>query len=161
MKQSLRVAALAFVLGVSGCIGVTPDDRARDALPDDHEDEGPTHRAGQPCLLCHSAEGGQTPYFSIAGTVYAVDGVTGRGGVQVILVDAAGTTFTATTNYVGNFMITPDEWTPVFPLTADVTDGDTSVEMRSPISREGSCSSCHTATRSATSAGRVVVGVFP
>lgn len=159
MRRALLLLALA--LGASSCIGMTPDDRARAALPDDGVEEGPLHRAGQPCLLCHSPSGGEGPFLSVAGTVYATDGVTGRAGITVILVDATGSERVASTNAVGNFMIESRDWSPVFPLTVDLTDGDTRIGMRSPIAREGSCSYCHGATLSRSSVGPVEVGVFP
>lgn len=161
MSATLVVAALAFALCASGCIGTTPDDRTREALGPDMRHPGPEHRAGQPCLLCHSERGGDSPYFSVAGTVYDLDGVTGREGIQVILVDATGNERTEWTNSVGNFMVWADDWSPAFPLSADVTDGDNRIGMRSPISIDGSCSACHTGALSATSVGRVVVGAFP
>lgn len=48
-----------------------PDDLAN-ALPGEVNGvpRGPMHRAGQPCLLCHSSLGSATPNFSLAGTVY-------------------------------------------------------------------------------------------
>lgn len=160
MRAVVAAATLSAVLCASGCIGTTPDDRARNALPAVGR-PGPQHRPGQPCLLCHSDRGGVGPYFSVAGTVYGLDGVTGIAGAQVILVDATGSEYTATTNAVGNFMVYEGDWRPAFPLSVDVSDGDNIVGMRSPINVEGSCSACHTPQRSETSVGPVEVGAFP
>ncbi|MGE3633660.1 MAG: hypothetical protein AB7P00_27410 [Sandaracinaceae bacterium] len=151
---------VTLAIGAVGCIGMTPDDRARAALPDDGVEEGPLHRAGQPCLLCHSSRGGTGPYFRVAGTVYATDGVTGVAGVEVTLVDVTGSVHVATTNQVGNFMVEEDEWAPVFPLIADLFDGDNRIGMRSPISREGGCAFCHGHELTASSVGPVEIGVF-
>lgn len=152
---------LALALSAGGCIGATPEDRARDALPDDGREEGPLHRPGQPCLLCHSPAGGEGPYFSIAGTVYDTDGVTGRGNVRVSLTDVTGRVWELLTNEAGNFMIEEREWVPVFPVNVDISDGTNQIGMRSPISREGSCAHCHGPTLSRTSVGPVEVGAFP
>ncbi len=81
---------------------------------------GPTHRPGQPCLTCHGGEGPGGLTFVTAGTVYAYPyGVTPKQGVSggvVHLVDANGSGFDATTNSVGNFYVTTDQWSPTFPL---------------------------------------------
>lgn len=164
MKHAQVIMTLTLALCASGCIGTTPDDRTREALPPDGFENGPLHRAGQPCLLCHSQAGGTGPYFSVAGTVYAVDGVTGLEGVEVTLVDITGDERVVVTNAVGNFMIDVRDWSPVFPLTADLTEmtptGENRIGMRSPISREGSCAYCHGPNLSASSVGPVVVGTF-
>ncbi len=159
VRALLFVASLALLC--SACIGITNDDRARDALGPEYTEPGPRHRAGQPCLLCHSDIYGQSPYFAVAGTVYQLDGVSGAGGVQVQLVDATGDEFIAITNDVGNFFVREREWSPTFPLSADLNDGVNRIGMRSPISREGSCAACHSAPMSATSAGPIVIGAFP
>lgn len=156
----LSHVALALALCASGCLGATPDDLARDALPDDGQSEGPLHRAGQPCLLCHSERGGTSPYFAVAGTVYDVDGVTPRVGVQVVLEDAAHLVAVPTTNSAGNFMVDERDWTPVFPITVELDDGANRISMRSSIGREGGCTFCHMAALSARSVGPVVIGVF-
>ncbi|MCA9609911.1 MAG: hypothetical protein KC619_30150 [Myxococcales bacterium] len=160
MTRRAITTALTVALLASGCIGSTPEDRERDALPDDGLEEGPLHRAGQPCLLCHSSSGGEGPHFVVAGTVYGTDGVTGRGGVRVTLTDVTGDVWELLTNEAGNFMIDEREWSPVFPLSVDLSDGTHQIGMRSPISREGSCAHCHRAELSATSAGPVEVGAF-
>jgi hypothetical protein len=105
------------------------------------------HRAGQPCTVCHQASGPANTVFAVAGTIfYGPDKVIGAEGVQVELVDSAGTYFTATTNCVGNFYIPPDIWNPAFPLLVQVQypgQGSGATKMLGQISREGSCAGCH------------------
>jgi hypothetical protein len=112
--------------------------------------QGPLHRPGQPCLLCHSN-------FSIAGTVYNEDLVTPFSSATVTLVDASGSTTQATTNAAGNFFILASDWTPVYPIGSYAVDGGGAVfgvtvvgndpnspsEMLTHIGRDGSCASCH------------------
>jgi hypothetical protein len=112
--------------------------------------EGPLHRPGQPCLLCHSD-------FSVAGTVYNDDLVTPLSGATVTLVDSTGSTTQATTNSAGNFFILASDWTPVFPIgsyeddagmpvfgvTVVGTDPNSPSQMLTHIGRDGSCASCH------------------
>jgi len=139
-------------------------DPAADALGPSDRPNGPEHRAGQPCLLCHD--------FAIAGTVYLhADDGTGLRGATVAMVDAAGHSFDASTNDVGNFYVTvssstpaPSQgsngelripWDPVFPVHVKVSFGGQEQTMRTPIGRDGSCAGCHLAQVSATSVGRV------
>ncbi len=82
---------------------------------------GPTHRPGQPCLTCHGGEGPGGLTFVTAGTVYVNQyspdaGSTALNGGVVHLVDSEGHTFDSKTNTVGNFYVTTDQWSPVFPL---------------------------------------------
>lgn len=125
--------------------------------------EGPFHRPGQPCVLCHSKYYG-APEFAVGGTVFADQ----KGAsfktvedVQVVLTDSIGETRTLTTNCIGNFYIRKDDWDPQFPLAAEIrypvydpvtqqpmVDGQGQVvrkvkAMGSWISRDGSCAACH------------------
>ena len=125
---------------------------------------GPTHRPGQPCLLCHDGAIGDPQQFSVAGTIYqtAGDG-TGADGVSVTMTDATGSSFRALTNSAGNFYVTPNQWTPTFPIQAQICSHDpcestdVKVTMRTLISRDGSCSGCHVDPASDVSPGRVVL----
>lgn len=104
------------------------------------------HRAGQPCVVCHTDEGPANTVFSVAGTVFAQPNTSiGVDKVQVQLTDAAGTKYIATTNCVGNFYVTPDQWSPHFPILVRVAKGGVSRTMTSPIGREPSCAGCHNA----------------
>jgi hypothetical protein len=126
--------------------------------------EGPFHRPGQPCLLCHSKYFG-APEFSVGGTIFADqkgDSFKTVEDVEVVLTDSIGETRTLTTNCIGNFYIQKDQWDPQFPLAAEIRypvydagtgepmkDADGNVvrkvkAMGSYISRDGSCAHCHT-----------------
>jgi hypothetical protein len=160
---------LAAALG--GCLGTSPDDRARAELgPAEDGDE--EHRPGQPCLACHGEDyhPGEA-VFAIAGTVYlTADTPDGDGleGATVAVLDAAGREFTARTNRAGNFMVevreglgAPEQrdrgrllipWAPTFPVSVAV--GRDGVEedraMETLIWREGSCAGCHLTDRAGT-----------
>jgi hypothetical protein len=98
---------------------------------------GPTHRPGQPCLLCHGD-------FNVAGTVF-IDpaNVTPANGVSVNLLDSQGSTFVATTNEAGNFFVRTNEWTPVFPMKVSITSNGVTTTMTADVGRNGACASCH------------------
>jgi hypothetical protein len=123
--------------------------------------EGPFHRPGQPCLLCHQ-EDGPAPAFQIAGTIFAeTKSFKTVDKALVILTDAAGQVFTLETNCIGNFFLYADnDKTLQFPVAAEVRyplfdaegkirkDGEGNIlrkskSMASWISRDGSCAGCH------------------
>jgi hypothetical protein len=105
---------------------------------------GELHRAGQPCLVCHGGTGPANQVFSVAGTIFAGPSVpVGVDQADVEMVDANQTKFVAHTNCVGNFFVKPDEWSPAFPILVRVAKSGVSLQMRSPINREGSCAHCH------------------
>jgi hypothetical protein len=94
---------------------------------------GPTQRPGQPCLTCHGGLGPGDPTFVTAGTVYVLAYAAGLAktplvGGTVQLVDANGSTFAATTNSVGSFYVTTDQWSPVFPLGGRPADSGVSAD---------------------------------
>lgn len=157
MRAGPPAAWLVACVTASACIGTTPEEEAADRAGPEDGDEGPTHRPGQPCLVCHGEDytpGGEV--FAVAGTVFATaDEPRGLEGVHVELVDDEGTLFDVTTNRTGNFMISTggdgdqeDGWlragrSPVFPLHVRVYRGELEQIMRSVIHREGSCAGCH------------------
>jgi hypothetical protein len=115
---------------------------------------GPLHRPGQPCLACHGS--GDVSVFSVAGTVYAREGTsTPLNDVTVRLIDAAGQKFDAATNCAGNFFVRPSELTVQYPLWVTLAVGDHTIDMESPVFREGSCAPCHLAPKGPASAGPV------
>lgn len=122
---------------------------------------GPTHRPGQPCLLCHEGGLGHPPAFSVAGTVFDhPSDPRGVNGATVSLTDANGAGFNAITNTVGNFYITPAQWTPAFPLTVIVTGaGGQKVTMHTDIGRDGACGACHVDPPGPSSPGRVYLAL--
>ncbi len=125
---------------------------------------GPLHRAGQPCLVCHGEQGPSSHQFVMAGTVFAVRGKTAPAtGASVSIEDVNGSFYTATTNEVGNFYIPVGEWSPTLPATVQVSQGQQSQDMSTHIGRDGSCAGCHTLTPGPTSPGPVYVapGALP
>ncbi len=107
------------------------------------------HRAGQPCVVCHSKNGtASNSVFTIAGTVFA--GPQSRVGVanaEVRMTDSFGTYHSAKTNCVGNFFVKADGvdgWDPKFPILVAIAKGGTLRRMNSVIGREPSCGTCHT-----------------
>lgn len=141
-----RLLALAFLcMQVAAC--EDPALRAKaDSLgpdPGPYED-GPLHRAGQPCTWCHSSGGGRNPHFDLAGTVYGHwDKSDGLWGATVRLFDQHGAQQTVTSNEVGTFFLGEGELTLEFPLWVQVEYGGTITSMKTPIMRERSCSACH------------------
>jgi hypothetical protein len=116
---------------------------------------GPLHRAGQPCLVCHSG-GNANPAMSVGGTVYAIrSSAAPLAGASVELIDVTGSIAKATTNAAGNFYVEQAAWQPVFPLQVNVSFGELTATMNSIIGRDGSCAACHADPPSRISAGRV------
>lgn len=114
--------------------------------PEDAEGPRPEHRAGQPCVDCHSTYEGAEPQLAIGGTVFWQTGkgfLNGVEGVFVTIRDSAGATYKACTNKTGNFYITKDDLQGIddfaFPLTVSVAG----VKMNSLIGRDRSCAGCH------------------
>ncbi len=146
------------MLAVGGCIGTTPEDRARDSLPP-YYDGDQFHRPGQPCILCHN--GGLTGEgeFMVAGTVYPMansNSEAGMGGVVVEVTDAEGNVVRVTSNRKGNFYFeqggglregvgqTRVPYQLVYPLQVRLLYGDLIKVMKGVTWREGSCAHCHT-----------------
>jgi hypothetical protein len=153
-RALLTLALLGLLLGACGD---PVRDRAIDELGPEVPGvpEGPLHRAGQPCVLCHSDAGGEEP-FSLAGTVYIdAASATPIDGVEVHIVDSSGRKFSTITNCAGNFMARPSDYSPNFPCWVSLRSGNVFREMDSPIYREGSCAACHREPRGPSSAGRV------
>ncbi len=150
---------LVALLAAAACDPVVSD--AISALPDQPGvRNGPLHRAGQPCLLCHDGSFGDPPAFSVAGTVFETSGgVVGADEAVVSMTDTDGKTYNATTNSVGNFYITPSQWSPTFPLTHVMVTGATGViaTMQSSVGRDGACASCHFDPKGPTSPGHVAL----
>jgi hypothetical protein len=165
---ALAAASIASALTVTACDPVHAAEV--DALGGEAPGvrKGPLHRPGQPCITCHDGAIGDPPAFSVAGTVFTSDGSSQpANGVLVTLADAAGHKHTATTNAAGNFYITPNEFTPVYPMTATISVSATSkvaTSMTSLIGRDGSCGDCHKDPAGPSSAGHIFIttdGVTP
>jgi hypothetical protein len=157
----LVVSTIAIALGA--CIDETHELQVQ-ALGDEAPGvpKGPLHRPGQPCLVCHGEAGPSSTQFVIAGTVTESQGKTGpANGAQVQIEDVTGSTYTATTNEVGNFYITPDQWSPTMPLQVLVSQGKNDQSMLTHIGRAGSCAECHTPTPGPSSPGPIYVVSTP
>jgi hypothetical protein len=152
-----RVAAACLLTGpLAGCGDPVRDDAIAALGPEEPGVRpGPSHRPGQPCVLCHD-QGEKAPPFSLAGTVY-VDAMSNTpiGDVSVIILDAAGAEFTTITNCAGNFFIRPEEFTPTYPIWINMRAGAVHRSMETASYREPSCAACHSDPRSRTSAGHV------
>jgi hypothetical protein len=168
MARRKRFAGAATLLVASsiaaGCAGFDPfgdpvHDAERAALGPEEPNvpEGPLHRAGQPCAVCHR-EGGEDPIFAYAGTVYRdpVEKIA-VADAMVVLTDAAGQTFMTTTNCVGNFYVKTSEFLATPPVWASVQRIEFPWKMESPIHREASCAKCHYDPVGPASAGHLFV----
>jgi hypothetical protein len=106
---------------------------------------GEYHRAGQPCVLCHSPSGpASADDFSVAGTIFAQPQTAiGVDQATVAFTDTQGTSFKTTTNCVGNFFVKKSDWDPAFPIFVRVYKNGLSRTMQGQIGRERSCANCH------------------
>lgn len=152
-----RSSLLAICVALSAGSGEACTDPVRDqqiaALGDDTEAPGPDHRAGQPCLLCHSDGGPASGKpFAIAGTVWDSPdpGAKGKEGIIVQFIDARGgaPAVPAETGPSGNFYVPLQDWANIaFPIRTALYKGDIDsapiTKMNSLINREGSCNFCH------------------
>ena len=167
-RDSLRSQIALFLPGFVALMvtaiacGDPTHDNAVDALGSDPTGmpNGPTHRAGQPCLTCHGGSGPASAQFTVGGTAYAVKGhgdplVNGT----VHLLDAADAGFDMPTNSVGNFFATTAEWQPVAPIHGRLTLDNAEADMISHVGRDGSCADCHTPTIGPRSPGPVYLAV--
>ena len=115
--------------------------------------ESEFHRPGQPCVLCHGEYQRDSPVMSIGGTIFATkSSPTPVGDVEILLTDANGSSppSPVVSNCIGNFFIDSDDWTPAFPLHAEIVcpnpddaDEPKRLVMGTRITRDGSCAGCH------------------
>jgi hypothetical protein len=154
-RVSLTIALLA-----AACDPVHSN--AVDALGDNPPGQrnGPLHRPGQPCLVCHDGAIGDPSAFTVAGTVYQNEGESSPAAadVEVCMTDATGNTITLRTNQAGNFYVTSRDFTPSYPMKVVLNCG-TSAEhpMQTNVGRDGSCAGCHTYPPGPGSPGRVAL----
>jgi hypothetical protein len=165
-----------LLLALAGCIGTSPENKARDDLGPDPGPyrNGPNHRAGFACTVCHGVSA--TPGFPAAGTIYADPaGTMGVSGATITVRDATGLEVSATSNQVGNFFFVLGQGTRrgggqgqslltkafVYPLSVRVSANGQEQKMRGLIWREQSCAACHHGQASADSNGVVFAGSAP
>ena len=151
--RSLAVAAVALAATLStSCFDpVHSDDVA--ALGDEAPlvRTGPTHRPGQPCLVCHGGKGPGSPEFEIAGTIYEYRDVPSGGVDQVTIniTDVTGKVVPLKSNRAGNFYLEKDRETLAYPLTVELNDSrimDKPVGVKpmiTTIGRRADCAFCH------------------
>jgi hypothetical protein len=179
-----REILVLWVLGAAAAGGLSCGDPVHDAEVSALGPEpgpyppGPLHRAGQPCLTCHGGLGPASAEFVTAGTVYvnqymaatALEPYAPLVGGIINLVDANGVVATPapTTNSVGNFFVTADQWDPVFPIggpnasqqisVAPAGQATNTTPMLTHIARGGvyaSCAYCHFDPPGPTTPGHV------
>jgi hypothetical protein len=153
----LRLLPNALLIAALWSCADPARDRAIEALGPEAPGvkEGPLHRPGQPCVLCHD-DAGNAPPFSVAGTVYIeADSLRPIEDVTVNLIDALGGTFSATTNCAGNFFVRPREYSLDGPIWITMQREEVFREMDTPVYRDGSCAGCHGDPIGPASAGHV------
>lgn len=157
-RRPAALAVLSLIAAALVACGDPSKDLAIEALGPESPGvaEGPLHRPGQPCLVCH--DGTEARAFSMAGTVYwTPDSDEPAAGASVHLVDALERRFEAITNCNGNFFIMPEEFEPKYPSWVSIGVGSMRIVMDSPINGDGSCARCHGMSPGPESAGRVYV----
>jgi hypothetical protein len=155
----LRAAALLVAL--TGCEDPVRD-RAVSALGPEAAGvpEGPLHRPGQPCVLCHDGE--EARALALGGTITWAEGSeVAAVGATVDLVDALGARFSARTNCAGNFFVLPEDYQPQYPVWVSLRRGASEIAMESPIHGDGSCATCHASHQGPESAGPVYLYSLP
>lgn len=145
MNAKLRFVTLTLLASLSCSDPVLDDAIDEQGKETSGVPEGEHHRAGQPCVLCHQADGpASDSIFTVAGTVFAQPKrQVGVEKAEVRMTDSDGSKYIAKTNCVGNFFVKTSEWNPKFPILVEVAKGGVRRSMRSPIGREPSCGKCH------------------
>lgn len=109
--------------------------------------QGPLHRAGQPCVLCHSDGGpASDKKFAVAGTIWESSSPDAKGaaGVKVYFIDASSAQRDTVTNETGNFFIPEGDWPDLtYPFKVGIVKDSKPVSMISVVNREPSCNFCH------------------
>jgi hypothetical protein len=125
-------------------------------------DKGPLHRPGQPCLVCHGGSGPASAHFSVAGTVFALKGMTcPLPNANVVITDLNFIVRQPTTNEAGNFWISASDWVPAAPYHVKVMVGMSFSTMTTHVGRDGSCADCHFSPPGPSTTGPVYLGVTP
>jgi len=144
---------LLVILALVACSDPVRDGQLS-ALPGENPNipVGEYHRAGQPCVLCHSPGGPASgSSFAVAGTIFAdPSDAVGVDQATVAFTDTTGSQFTVTTDCVGNFFVPRPgssapgpTWDPQFPIFVRIFKNGVSRTMQGQIGRERSCANCH------------------
>lgn len=155
---------LSFVL-VAACVDPVHDEEVEALGPEvSGVNEGPLHRAGQPCIVCHGEHGPAEPELSVAGTLYVARGRDEAAPNAVVtVIDARNKAYELQANAAGNFYVTKEEYDPVYPLTVEVAreNGAKVFPMSTLIRERGDCGSCHRGGGDGTHVPRVYVSEGP
>jgi hypothetical protein len=120
------------------------------------DSESPMMHPGRACIDCHNQHF-NAPHLTIAGTVYPsahdTDDCFGQGQAIVEVHDAAGMTYSMTTNSAGNFYRKAGV---TFPITAIVKYNGKEKAMKDPVDT-GDCNSCHTEAGANGAPGRITL----
>lgn len=154
----MKRALLTFLLVVA-CVDPVHDEEVAAQGPEaPGVEEGPLHRPGSPCLVCHGERGPGEPEFSVGGTVFvAWDSDVGANGAVVKVTDARGSSKELTTNAAGNFWATKREYDPVYPLRVELTYEGQVEPMDTLVRRDGGCGTCHRGSGNASHMPRIYV----
>ncbi|MDB4997856.1 MAG: hypothetical protein JWM74_5288 [Myxococcaceae bacterium] len=158
----VALPALIAALATTAC-GDPVHDREVAALGDEKPGvpTGPTHRPGQPCLVCHGGSG-PGPDFTLTGTIYLNQGEdTPAVGATVHITSGNGETHDLVSNSAGNFYVSSQEFIPTYPLVVTVEGDGVTQKMGTHVGRDGSCSGCHIDPQGPTSPGRVYLHETP
>jgi hypothetical protein len=161
MNVHLLACVVAFALAALSCGDPVHEEEVA-ALGEDPtgQPNGPTHRAGEPCLTCHGGQGPAHAQFSIAGTLYGTKGMTDAvSGAEVHLEDATNKIVKLTSNSVGNFYVDLSDYAPTYPINNICIHGPSadSQTMFTHIMRQGSCAGCHFGTPGPATPGPVFI----
>jgi len=143
----LLAVAMAVVAPGVACTNPVEDFAVRGAGPEkDGVPEGEFHRAGQQCSACHKEGGKSKKPFILSGTIFTqASRPIGLDQASVQITDAGGGKYKATTNCVGNFFVTKEDFGRdlQFSILVRVVREGRSRSMGSQIGRAADCAFCH------------------
>lgn len=121
-------------------------------------ENNPGMEPGQDCMSCHSAAAKTgAPEWTAAGTLFAAPDAQAAGGIEggkIYLTDAAGRSYTLTTNAAGNFYLAEQLAFPLARAEAEFRGRRMAMVAQPP---NGACNSCHTVPAANDAPGRLFV----
>jgi cytochrome c553 len=144
MKRGLLVFAISAAVA-GACDPVQSDKEAALGPEQDGVPEGPLHRPGQQCTLCHGPTGTEND-FSIAGTIYISKSTNEPAvGAVITVIDNAGKgkKLTLQANSAGNFFVPKEQFDPVYPIHVESLYNGVRTSMDTFIRRDAGCGRCH------------------